>query len=95
MPALVPLRVNPATVTVLLVPTFLSLKVPVAAAAFRVTESPLTTPANVAPAVFSVAELVASYILSWALMPATVSAFVFTICDRGAEVLPLKLESPP
>ena len=60
MLALKPLMLSPAIVTVLPVPTLLSLKVPVAPAVFKVTVSPLTTPTRAALVVFSVAVVVLS-----------------------------------
>ena len=86
--------VRPDTVTVLLVPTFLSAKAPVALPVLSVTVSPLTTPESAALAVFRVAAVFPSYCLLLAVIPVTVRAFAFTVWDNALEVLPLNAPPP-
>ena len=63
--------VNPETMTVLPVPTALSVKTP-AAVVFSETVSPETTPTMAALLVFNVTALVPSYSLLFAVTPLTV-----------------------
>ena len=72
-----PEMLRPATVIVLLLPTFLSANVAVADAVDSVTASPETTPESAAEPLFRsvVAELLPSYTLLLAVMPVTVRVF--------------------
>ncbi len=74
--------------TVIPVPIEAEAKVPTAEAVLRVTVSPGTTPTNVAPVVFKVAEVVPSYCLLAAVIPVTVSdlATIFAVVVGSVRV---------
>ncbi len=71
--------VNPAVLTVLPVPTFLSEKDPVALPEFKITLSVPITPERAADPVFRVAIILPLYILLFAVTPVTVNTFLFMV----------------
>ena len=76
--------VKPLIVTVLAVPAFLLLKVPVAPVTTRITTSPVTTPVRTAPPVLSVAAVVPLYTLLFTVTPEIVRAaeVIFAVASR-------------
>ena len=67
--------------TVLALPTFLSEKAPDNVLVLSVTVSPAITPDVVIVPTFSVAAVVASYTLFWAVMPLTVMIAGVIVCE--------------